>query len=116
LMAGRQLIEFLGIGLERKGPRALKAKTCYQSFEGRCYAVKIPNLGGEFQDPCKLQPREKRILAEFIYGAEKSSAHLTEDSKHKLWDNDGEVFYRGCKIITRLVRAACRVAESKLPS
>jgi hypothetical protein len=61
-------------------------------------------------------PREKRILAEFIYGAEKSSAHLTEDSKHKLWDNDGEVFYRGCKIITRLVRAACRVAESKLPS
>jgi hypothetical protein len=114
LMAGRQLIEFLGIGLERKGPRTLKAKLCYQSFEGRCYEVKVVNLGGEFHDTKTLDTKEQTILAEFIYAAEKSSAHLTEDSKHKLWDDDGEVFYGGCKIITRLVRAACSIAESRL--
>ena len=84
LMAGRQLIEFLGPGLEPKGPPTLKAKQCYKSFEGRCYEVKVINLVGEFQAPSKLQPHEKRIPAEFIYGADKSSAHLTEDSNHKL--------------------------------
>jgi hypothetical protein len=49
-----------------------------------------------------------------VYAGDKASADLTEASNHKLWDNDGKVFYEGCKIITRLVEEACKVAEFKL--
>jgi hypothetical protein len=55
-----------------------------------------------------------RILAEFMYGADKVTAHLTEDSGHKLWDNDGEVFFRGCEIIHQRVSAACSTAKVRL--
>jgi hypothetical protein len=63
-----------------------------------------------------LKDGEADILAEFLYGANKSTAHLTRGSGHKLNDEGGKVFYRGCEIITRLVEDACRLAESKLPS
>jgi hypothetical protein len=61
-----------------------------------------------------LKPKERRILAEFMYAANKASAHVTEDSNHKLWDNGGEVFFKGCKIIQRRVSAACSIAEARL--
>jgi hypothetical protein len=116
LMAGRQLIHFLGLKMEfEDGQRPiLKPDKTYKSFNDRCYEVKIVNLGGEFQEVADLDSKEKRILAEFIYAADKSTAHLTEDSGHKLWENDGEVFFRGCEIIHQRVSAACSTAKAKL--
>jgi hypothetical protein len=61
-----------------------------------------------------LESDEERILAEFIYAADKATAHLTEDSGHKLWENDGEVFFRGCEIIHQRVSAACSTAKDRL--
>jgi hypothetical protein len=75
--------------------------------------VKIVNLGGDFLNI--KEPQEERLLAEFLYAADKASAHLTEASNHKLWANGGHIFFRGCEIILRLVREAYSVAESRLP-
>ena len=117
-MAGRQLIQSLGLGIEFRGYQGpfLKPCTKYKPFgkgDDRCFEVKIVNLGGDFQNI--KEPQEERLLAEFLYAADKASAHLTEASNHKLWDNGGHIFFRGCEIILRLVREACSVAESRLP-
>jgi hypothetical protein len=116
LMAGRQLLQFLGLKIKSEdGQRPiLRPDTTYRCFNDRCYEVKIVNLGGEFQEVADLEADEERILAEFIYGANKATAHLTEDSGHKLWDNDGEVFFRGCEIIHQRVSAACSTAKVRL--
>jgi hypothetical protein len=115
LMAGRQLIQFLGLTINSNDqPPILKPDKRYRCFEDRCYEVKIVNLGGQFQEVADLGADEERILAEFIYAADKSTAHLTEDSGHKLWENDGEVFFRGCEIIHQRVSAACSTAKVML--
>ncbi len=115
LMAGRQLIQFLGLTIKPKDqPPSLRPAKGYRCFDDRCYEVKIVNLGGEFLEVADLEPKEKRILEEFIYAADKSSAHLTEDSGHKLWQNDGEVFFGGCEIIHQRVSAACAMAKERL--
>jgi hypothetical protein len=119
LMAGRQLIHFLGLGIEFRGKQGpfLKPYTKYMPFgkgDDRCFEVKIVNLGGDFQNI--KEPDEERILAEFVYAADKASAHLSQASNYKLWENGGQVFFRGCEIIMRLVSEACSVAESRLPS
>jgi len=116
-MAGRQLIQFLGLKIKSEdGQRPiLKPDTTYRCFKDRCYEVKIVNLGGEFQEIADLESDEERILAEFIYAADKATAlFLTEDSGHKLWENDGEVFFRGCEIIHQRVSAACSTAKDRL--
>lgn len=51
--------------------------------------VKIVNVGGEFQKPSELDESEKKILAEFLHAA---TAHLTEGSGHRLWDNGARCF------------------------
>jgi hypothetical protein len=124
LMSGRQLIQFLGLTVKfRKDgqPDLTNEKSEeYQSYKrgGVRYTdeVKIVNLGGEFQKRGELDQSEATILADFVHAANKSTAHLTEGSGHRLWDNGGDVFYKGCGIITRLVEDARKVAESKLPS
>lgn len=122
LMAGRQLIHFLGLDIEFKGGRRPvitdKKRTRYHSYtkgEARCTdEVKIANLGGDFQRSCKLGEVETEILAEFLPAANRSTAHLTEGSGHRLWEEDGKVFYEGCEIIRRRVMAACSIAEARL--
>ena len=78
--------------------------------------MKIKNLGVECLNLSDLKDGEDDTLAEFLHGANKSTAHLTEGSGHRLNHEGGKVFYRGCKIITRLVEDTCKVAESKLLS
>jgi len=78
--------------------------------------VRIKNLGGEFLKLSVSKDDEGEVLAEFLHGATKSTAHLTEGSGHRLNHEGGNIFYRGCEIITRLVEDACSVAESKLTS
>ena len=72
LMAGRQLIQFLGLTIKPNDqPPSLKPAQGYRCFDDRCYEVKIVNLGGEFLEVADLEPKEKRILEEFIYAADK---------------------------------------------
>jgi hypothetical protein len=68
--------------------------------------VKVVNVGGAFIEMADLIEEEKRILAEFLHGPSKATAHLTEGSGHKLNENDGEVFSRGCVLILKLVSTA----------
>jgi hypothetical protein len=120
LMAGRQLIQFLGLTVkfrEDGRPDLTNEKSEeYQGYKrgGVRYTdeVKIVNLGGEFQKRCELDEAEATILAEFVHAANKSTAHLTEGSGHRLWDNGGEVFFKGCKIIDKLVSDALPTLRS----
>ena len=122
LMAGRQLIEFLGFRtcLSANGRPFLSDKKTdkYHYYEsgGVDYTdqVKLKNLGVECLKLSELKDGEDDTLAEFLYGANKSTAHLTEGSGHRLNHEGGKVFYEGCKIITRLVEDACSVAEARL--
>jgi hypothetical protein len=124
LMAGRQLVQFLGFRLKfsRDGRPFLSDEKSEDYYpyekEGVSYTdeVKIKNLGVECLKLSDLKDGEEDTLAEFLHGANKSTAHLTEGSGHRLNHEGGKVFYEGCKIITRLVEDACKVAESKLPS
>lgn len=107
VMAGRQLIYFLGLNIEfNKGSDrpVLKSDTSYGAYgpkyDRRTDEVKIVNVGGQFQNLSKLTWRQKRELAEFLHGASKASAHLTEGSGHKL---NKRVFLRGCELIIKLV-------------
>jgi hypothetical protein len=73
LMAGRQLIQFLGLGIEFRGYQGpfLKPCTKYKPFgkgDDRCFEVKIVNLGGDFQNI--KEPEEERLLAEFLYAGQ----------------------------------------------
>lgn len=90
------MILFLGLNKKFKGKAGpfLAKDIEYRAIaknDDRCSEVKIVNLGGDFQDPEGLDTKEQNILAEFVYAADKASAHLTEASNHKLWDDDGEV-------------------------
>ena len=121
LMAGKQLIQFLGLtvkfGNDGRPDLTNEKSEEYQSYKrgGVRYTdeVKIVNLGGEFQKRCELDKAEATMLAEFVHAANKSTAHLTEGSGHRLWDNGGEVFFGGCKIIHRRVSAAPTALTSK---
>jgi hypothetical protein len=105
IIAGRQLIQFLGFGIEYKeGFPILVECTKYHRYkkdDGAYYTdeVKIKNLGGSFLKLEDLTDQEKSILAEFCHGASKSTAHLTEGSEHKL----DLVFCPGCELILKLV-------------
>jgi len=113
IIAGRQLIQFLGLGIKfspNEERPTLEQKIKYHRYKKDGIActdeVKVVNVGGEFLKLSRLKEEDKRILAEFLYGASKATAHLTEGSNHKLNDNGGEVFLRGCELILELVSNA----------
>ena len=106
LMAGRQLIQFLGFNIDypddKEGRPTLIKDTEYHNYKRCCEKytdeVKITDLGGSFLKLESLTDAEKSILVEFCHGASKSTAHLTEGSGHKL----DLVFCPGCDLILRL--------------
>jgi hypothetical protein len=108
IIAGRQLIQFLGFGIKynREGRPILAECTKYHDYgkDGDRYTdeVKIVDLGGSFLKLTSLTDQKKSILAEFCHGASKSTAHLTEGSEHKL----PYVFCPGCDLILKLVSIA----------
>jgi hypothetical protein len=109
LVYGRQLIEFLGLGIRpNKYPPTLREKTTYHQYERdgnvNTDEVKITDLGRQFQKKSSLSKEAQSTLAEFCFGASKATAHLTEGSRHKLNDNNGAIFIRGCKLIEKLVK------------
>ena len=112
IVAGRQLIYFLGLNIEFQGNDrpVLISDISYMDY-GKPNAkytdeVKIVNVGGAFIKIYDIPEEHRRILAEFLQGASKSTAHLTEGSGHKLNDNGGEVFSRGCELILKMVSDA----------
>jgi hypothetical protein len=78
IIAGRQLIQFLGLGIEFRGNErpSLKSKTCYERYKkGDDYytaEVKVVNVGGGFTEMADSTEKEKRTLAEFLHGASKA--------------------------------------------
>jgi hypothetical protein len=117
IVAGRQLIYFLGLNIEFKGNDrpVLISDISYKDY-GKPDAkytdeVKIVNVGGALIRIDDLPEDYRRILAEFLHGASKSTAHLTEGSGHKLNENDGEVFCRGCELILKLVSTSLPIVQ-----
>lgn len=98
LMAGRQLVQFLGFGLKfsQNGRPFLsdeKSEDYHPYYrDGVPYTdeVKIKNLGVECLKLSDLKDGEDDTLAEFLHGANKSTAHLTEGSGHRLNHEGGK--------------------------
>ena len=84
IVAGRLLIQFLGLGIEHKGGLRLVQRRNYHVKGGCTDEVKITDLGGRFVDVASLTPAVAQVLVHFHNGASKASAHLTWDSGHKL--------------------------------
>jgi hypothetical protein len=117
IMAGRQLIQFLGLGIEFRedGQRPVLAENIsYERYKKSSSKytdeVKVIDVGGKFQKLTDLTDEEKSILAEFLHGASKASAHLTEGSGHKL---DSPVFSQACVLILKLVSTALAIDLTK---
>jgi hypothetical protein len=115
IMAGRQLIYFLGLNIQFRDDEQrpiLVEDISYESYKksGSKYTdeVKVKNIGGQFQKLVDLTDEEKSILAEFLHGASKATAHLTEGSGHKL---DNAVFSRGCVLILNLISNALPILQ-----
>jgi hypothetical protein len=109
LVYGRQLIEFLGLGIRpNEHPPVLCEKTGYYQYKrggtSNTDEVKITDLGGQFQKKSALSKEDQSTLARFCFGASKATAHLTEGSGHNLNENNGAIFIRGCKLIDELVK------------
>jgi len=102
IVAGRLLIQFLGLGIEHKGGLRLVERRSYYVKDGWTDEVKIADLGGRFVDPASLASAKAQVLAHFHNGASKASAHLTWDSGHKL---DRDNLKQCIPIIRDLVRS-----------
>jgi hypothetical protein len=84
IVAGRLLLQFLGLGIKRKGGLKLVQRRDYYAEDGLTDEVKIPDVGGRFVDISVLDSNTTDILARFHEGASKASAHFTWDSGHQL--------------------------------
>lgn len=102
IISGRLLIQFLGLGIERKGGLKLVQRRDYHVAEGHTDEVKIPDVGGRFVEIASLDSATKETLAQFHNGASKASAHLTWDSGHQL---DLTNFLQGLRLIRTIVTA-----------
>jgi hypothetical protein len=100
IVSGRLLMQFLGLGIERRGGLKLVQRHDYHMADGHTDEVKIPDLGGRFVDITSLHRATKETLAQFHNGASKASAHLTWDSGHQL---SLENLLRGISVIRTLV-------------
>jgi hypothetical protein len=101
IVAGRLLIQFLGLGIEQRGGLRLVPRRNYYVKNGYTDEVKITDLGGRFVEVASLDPATAQVLAHFYNGASKASAHLTWDSGHQL---DLENFKQSIPLIRDLVR------------
>ena len=84
IVAGRLLLQFLGLGIERKGGLRLVKSREYHKENGLTHEVKITDVGGRFVDLGSLDSTMSQVLANFHNGASKASAHFTWDSGHQL--------------------------------
>ena len=84
IVSGRVLLDFLGLGVARRGGLRLVLAQDHRSEGGFTDDVKIPDVGGRFVDIAALDTATAGELAQFYNGASKASAHFTWDSGHQL--------------------------------
>jgi hypothetical protein len=84
IVTGRLLLQFLGLGVRRKGSLTLIASREYHTENGFTDKVKITDLGGRFVEVASLDAATADALAHYHNGASKASAHFTWDSGHQL--------------------------------
>ena len=88
IVAGRLLLQFLGLGVTRKGGLTLIPSREYHTDNGFTDEVKVIDIGRRFVDIATLDAETADALAHFHNGASKASAHFTWDSGHRLdFDN-----------------------------
>jgi len=82
------LLQFLGLGVTRKGDLTLIPSREYHTDNGFTDEVKVIDIGRRFVDIATLDAETADALAHFHNGASKASAHFTWDSGHRLdFDN-----------------------------
>jgi len=96
-VAGRVILDFLGIGYDQKR-EYLKAERTHRCVNGLTDDVKVIDLGGHYVDLAELNEEEAATLTRFIHGVHKACAHLTA-SKHGL---DVATFQAAAPLIQRL--------------
>jgi hypothetical protein len=90
IVSGRLLLQFLGLGIRRKGGLRLVENREYHIENASTDEVKITDVGGRLVDVASLDAATAEALAHFHNGASKASAHFTWDSGHQLdFDNLG---------------------------
>jgi hypothetical protein len=83
-VAGRALLSFLGVGYSNKAAAVTEDRR-YQRLAGDMTDdVKAPDVGGSFVDIRTLSVTQQNLLARFIHGVHKASAHFTWKSQHGL--------------------------------
>ena len=102
IVSGGLLIQFLGLGVERKGGLKLIERRGYHVADGHTDELKIPDVGGRFVEVASLDPAAKETPAQFYNGASKASAHLTLASGHELYQTN---FLQGLRLIRSIVTA-----------
>lgn len=100
-VAGRSLLSLLGIAYDPK-TNDLKDDRCHRPCgSGMTDDVKAPDLGGQFIDRANLTEDQRELLARFIRGVHKSSAHFTWRSSHGL---DVPTYRDSAMLIFRLLK------------
>src|SRR5204863_9816476 len=100
IVTGRLHLQFLSLGIRRKGGLTLVNNLWYHTENGSTDEVKITDVGGRFVDVASLDAETADALAHFRHGASKASAHFTWDSGHQL---DLQNLRRSIPIIRNLV-------------
>jgi hypothetical protein len=105
LVIGRQLLQFLGLGISHVPHLHLIADTAYHDYkrgkERYTDEVKVTDVRGTFVDLASLEENSRQILAEFYNAASKATAHMTVESAHNLTPN---IYDHACDIILELMR------------
>jgi hypothetical protein len=96
-VAGRVLLDFLGVGYDSK-KESLREDRTHRAKNGFTDDVKIVDVGGRYVDIARLSPEESAVLTRFIHGVHKACAHLTA-GKHGL---DVPTFQSAAPLIQRL--------------
>jgi hypothetical protein len=83
-VAGRTLLSFLGVGYSKKTATLTEDRDHQKLPGGMTDDLKAPDVGGSFVEIKALSEPQRSILARFIHGVHKSSAHFTWKSQHQL--------------------------------
>jgi len=98
-VAGRVLLEFLGVGYDNKRDCLCESRGHSRTKSDLTDDVKVVDLDGTYVSVSNLPPEDQAILAKFIRGVHKACAHLTIGSEHQL---TAEIFQDAGPIILRL--------------
>lgn len=109
LILGRQLLQFLGLGITHNPALTLCARTDYHTYKKGSQTiteeVKITDIGGRFVDVDAIPAELRNALAVFHNAASKATAHMTDGTGHRI---PPEIYCEGCEAIIALVTTHLR--------